>query len=245
MSSGARTTHLTYEAKKAKRLETVSKGKVDRRMRAVKRHSKHRTGPPSSGAFTIRKFPASDFRLFYDRGDLPIAIEHTGSGNKLMWKANIEMLDFHHYLPIFFEGLREKDHPYAFLAREGVTNMLEHGRAKVLPVIPQLIIPIKTALNTRDPEIICVVLHAIQLLVLSNDFAGQALVPYYRQILPILNLFASRNVNIGDSIYYGQRHRKNVGDLIWETLELLERHGGSDAYVNLKFLVPTYTSCML
>jgi hypothetical protein len=29
--------------------------------------------------------------------------------------------------------------------------MLDKGGAKVLPVIPQLIIPIKVALNTRDP----------------------------------------------------------------------------------------------
>ena len=37
--------------------------------------------------------------------------------------------------------------------------MLEKGGAKVLPVIPQLIIPIKTALNTRDPEIIGITLN--------------------------------------------------------------------------------------
>jgi len=39
--------------------------------------------------------------------------------------------------------------------------MLEKGGAKVLPVIPQLIIPIKTALNTRDPEIIAVTLKVL------------------------------------------------------------------------------------
>ena len=36
--------------------------------------------------------------------------------------------------------------------------MLEHGGTKILPVIPQLIIPIKTALNTRDPVVIIIVL---------------------------------------------------------------------------------------
>lgn len=29
------------------------------------------------------------------------------------------------------------------------------GGNRILPVIPQLIIPIKTALNTRDPAVIC------------------------------------------------------------------------------------------
>ena len=58
--------------------------------------------------------------------------------------------------------------------------MLEKGGAKVLPVIPQLIIPIKTALNTRDPEIISVTLKILQALVICSDTVGEALVPYYR-----------------------------------------------------------------
>ena len=55
-------------------------------------------------------------------------------------------LDFHHYLPIFFDGLRELEMPYAFLAEQGVYDMLSAGSNKVLPVIPQLIIPIKSEL---------------------------------------------------------------------------------------------------
>lgn len=58
--------------------------------------------------------------------------------------------------------------------------MLEKGGAKVLPVIPQLIIPIKTALNTRDLEIIQITLKVLQALVLCSDTIGEALVPYYR-----------------------------------------------------------------
>ena len=57
----------------------------------------------------------------------------------------IEKLDYHHYLPIFFDGLREKKDPYRFLAVQGVFDLLEHGGAKILPVIPQLILPIKGA----------------------------------------------------------------------------------------------------
>ena len=53
-------------------------------------------------------------------------------------------LDYHHYLPIFFEGIREKQDPYRFLSIQGVFDMLQKGGAKVLPVIPQLIIPIKS-----------------------------------------------------------------------------------------------------
>jgi hypothetical protein len=115
---------------------------------------------PRAGAVNCRRIPISEFRLFYDRGDLPVTIEH-GPQNKISWKVDRQQLDYHHYLPIFFEGIREKIDPYRFLAVQGVFDLLEVGGAKVLPVIPQLIIPIKTALNTRDPEIIAITLKIL------------------------------------------------------------------------------------
>ena len=62
-------------------------------------------------------------------------------------QVEIEKLDYHHYLPLFFDGLCETSHPYEFFARQGVHDMLEHGGSKILPVIPQLIIPIKSKYN--------------------------------------------------------------------------------------------------
>lgn len=62
-------------------------------------------------------------------------------------QVEIEKLDYHHYLPLFFDGLCETAHPYEFFARQGVHDMLEHGGKKILPVIPQLIIPIKSKLK--------------------------------------------------------------------------------------------------
>ena len=51
-------------------------------------------------------------------------------------------------------------------------------------------------------------------------------------------------MNIGDKIDYSQKLNKNLGDLIQETLELFEKHGGEDAYINIKYMIPTYESCM-
>lgn len=51
-------------------------------------------------------------------------------------------------------------------------------------------------------------------------------------------------MNIGDKIDYAQKLNKNLGDLIQETLELFEKHGGEDAYINIKYMIPTYESCM-
>ncbi len=142
--------------------------------------------------------PNTEFRRFYERGDLPLSVEHGGITNKIQWKVDILKLDFHHFLPIFFDGLREVEIPFDFLAEQGVYDMLDVGWHKVLPVIPQLIIPIKTALNTRAKVVIVKVLKILQRLVAcdaehGNAKIGQALVPYYRQILPILNLFSRMN----------------------------------------------------
>jgi len=200
--------------------------------------------PPKAGAFKVNPAAPSEFRRFYERGDLPIAVEHRAGSNKIQWKVEIEKLDYHHYLPIFFDGLKEVEEPYKFLAREGVSNLLDKGGSKILPVIPQLIIPIKNALNTKDPEVVCNMLHVLQKLVVSGEMIGEALVPYYRQILPVFNLFKGKNKNIGDNIDYGQRKRENIGELIVETLELFERHGGEDAFINIKYMIPTYESCL-
>ena len=104
---------------------------------------------PVAGAVRPRPVLTSEFRRFYDRGDLPIAIEH-GPQNKIFWKVDVMQLDYHHYLPIFFEGIREKQDPYRFLSVQGVFDMLEKGGAKVLPVIPQLIIPIKSKFSISN-----------------------------------------------------------------------------------------------
>ncbi|EFB15395.1 hypothetical protein PANDA_013269 [Ailuropoda melanoleuca] len=126
----------------------------------------------------------------------------------LSFEVEIEKLDYHHYLPLFFDGLCEMTFPYEFFARQGIHDMLEHGGSKILPVIPQLIIPIKKinafylvcslsyledALNLRNRQVICVTLKVLQHLVVSAEMVGEALVPYYRQILPILNIFKNMN----------------------------------------------------
>jgi hypothetical protein len=203
------------------------------------------SAPPKAGATARRAVKETEFRRFYERCDLPIQIFHGAVGGKIAWKVEIEKLDYHHYLPIFFDGLREKEDPYRFLAVQGTYDMLEKGGSKILPVVPQLIIPVKTALNTRDPELMCTMMKVLQQLVLSGEMIGEALVPYYRQILPIFNIYKSQNMNLGDKMEYGQRKRQNIGDLIAETLEVFEMHGGEDAFINIKYMIPTYESCVL
>lgn len=154
------------------------------------------------------------------------------------------MLDLHHYLPIFFEGLREVKEPYKFLAERSIDEILEKCPEKILPVLPQLIIPIKLALSTKIAEVVVVTIRKIQKLIKCGNSIAEALVPYYRQILPILNLFKNKRSNMGDQMDYGQYKGSDVCELIHQTLELMETHGGEDAYINIKYMVPTYESCI-
>ena len=86
----------------------------------------------------------------------------------MLMKTSVIFFSF--YLLI---GLREKEHPYSLLAEIGSMNMLENGGKNVVPVIPQLIIPLKNALNTRDPEVMNRTLMIIQKLVEADPFVGK------------------------------------------------------------------------
>ena len=62
--------------------------------------------------------------MYYDRGDLPVAVSFHGALRKLTWKMEPEHLDYHLHLPIFFEGLRETEEPYKFLATQGSEELI-------------------------------------------------------------------------------------------------------------------------
>lgn len=46
-----------------------------------------------------------------------------------------------------------------------------------------------------------------------------------------------RNKNLGDGIDYGQQQYDCLGELISDTLALLEQRGGEDAFINIKYMV--------
>ena len=56
----------------------------------------------------------------------------------------------------------------------------------------------------------------------------------------ILEIQLTNTVNIGDQIDYSQRKDANVGDLIQETLELLEQTGGE-----VRASLPSFTYSIL
>ena len=93
--------------------------------------------PLNFAAFVPRQNPPNtEFRRFYERGDLPVQVDHGGVSNRIQWKVDIEKLDFHHYLPIFFDGLREVEVPFNFLAEQ----VTQRGQFKLHILVAILIL---------------------------------------------------------------------------------------------------------
>jgi Parkin co-regulated protein. len=61
-------------------------------------------------------------------------------------------LSFDPLLITCFEGLVETLHPYNFIAKEAIKEMLTSPGAseKVIPILPRLIAPLRTALGHAD-----------------------------------------------------------------------------------------------
>lgn len=84
------------------------------------------------------------FRMYYQRGDLPITVEYLSGGVRIIWTVDLKNIDIGFYLPLFFDGLAETEHPYKIYARQGVKDLINFGRDKIYSIIPQLILPIKS-----------------------------------------------------------------------------------------------------
>ena len=98
-----------------------------------------------------------------------------------------------HLLPLFLHGLREPHEPHRTLARTGTFELLELGGAKVFPALPLLITPLKTALNTRDVDVVSVVLKVVQQLLVCDVRIGPALLSHCKQLLPTLAIYRSKH----------------------------------------------------
>jgi hypothetical protein len=139
---------------------------------------------------------------------------------------------------------------YLLLFRIGISDLVARASHKIDgETLAKLVVPLKRALYTNNPMIITRVLLVLQRLARSNDGAiGIALVPYFGQLLPRINIIRERNQS------RARRHRAScriVDDyeksvetdlvrLIDDTLIVLEQFGGQDAFINIKFSVPTY-----
>lgn len=154
--------------------------------------------PPAMASWPRDNPPNSELRYAYERGDLPVVITQKGVHNTLTFKVDPHTLDLNYYMPLFFSGIREEEQPYAFIAMEGVTQLIAVAGRKAAAIVPRLILPLRDALNTRRPGVINRALAVIKLLATCDVGDGgepqvaAALVPYFRQLLPVCNLIYNK-----------------------------------------------------
>lgn len=207
-------------------------------------------GPPTaprnlklnSGVFEATEFPATQFRFFFDRSDLPITLRQ-GVRLEFEWKMSIDKIDAGLWLPIFVDGIREKKEPYLFTAIHGAHSLIADGnKAQILSCIPQVVYLLKAALDTHDFATIMTTLKVIQALACCSRETGVKLVEFFPQLLPVLNRFKSHKRNVGDQMDFGQHSMDGrlVGETIEETLSVLHANGGRKAFAAIKSFVPTF-----
>lgn len=134
--------------------------------------------------------------------------------------------------------------------QKGSLNLIEQAAHKIdNETLSKLIIPLKRALYTHDEFVIRRVLSLIQKLARANESAiGILLVPYFKQLLPIFNILKERyerklNQHEQDCYVIDDYQTDESSDLlrlINQTLVVLEQSGGQDAFINIKYLIPTY-----
>lgn len=211
--------------------------------------------PPTEYATPRNNPPNTTLRRAFELGDLPCHInQNSGSKRTLTWDVPAEAIDFQLHLPVFFDGLREEEQPLPFLATQGITDMLAMAPGKVAEVVPSIVLSVRRALNTRRPDVMRRTIVALTQLALADTGAragpegpkiAPAMLPYFRQLLPVLNIFAQRFMSKKMGIDDEKRGERKVEDLIQELLRALEEHAGPDAYLNIRYMVPTYTSAKL
>ncbi|OQR82017.1 hypothetical protein THRCLA_11206 [Thraustotheca clavata] len=187
----------------------------------------------SSGRKAAKTKDKSEFRRYWDQEELPITVQNTPLGDRqIVWTANVESLDYLHFLPICISGLQETLEPYPTFAYKATMELLEAGMndSRVLRALPPIIPHIKSALGTRDKEVVHRILLILQQLAVCEG-VGEALAEYYRAILPLCNLLKDKHLGTGDS---------TTKELIQETLEILEAYGKDDAHYQIQHHVPAY-----
>ncbi|KAF1780183.1 Parkin co-regulated protein [Phytophthora cactorum] len=181
----------------------------------------------------------------YDSGSIPCRINHGSIRNSLQWtKDPNSELDFKlqvfytetfaycpalSYEPLLIkciEGFLETEHPFVFLARATFRELLklEDAREKTLPILAQVIVPLRGALMAKDDDTFLMGLEATRLL--SDLVEGE------------MNLYLSKLTQ--------QIHRKlltkQLRVQVEDTLAVLESNGGKEALAIIRSKIPTYVS---
>ena len=130
---------------------------------------------------------SSPFLRAFTSGRIPCRLVHGSVRNRLAWNTSIDDLDYNPVLVLLAEGLRETAHPLPFISRQGFAELLGNvnARPKVVPLVSQLINPIKLALSSSDDDVFEGALNALTQL---STVVGSELDKHLKTYLSIVSL---------------------------------------------------------
>ncbi|CEG46986.1 Uncharacterized conserved protein [Plasmopara halstedii] len=166
------------------------------------------------------------FSSSYDSGLIPCRINHGSIRNSLLWTTDPKTLSYDPLLITCIKGFLETEHPFVFLSRAAFCDLmvLENAYNKTVPILAQVIVPLREALMAKDDDTFLMALKATRLL--SNLVKSE------------MNMHLSKLTQ--------QIHRKllanNFRAEVGETLAVLESNGGKEALAIICSKIPTYTS---
>ena len=108
---------------------------ASRQRLSEQRFDKHKAANPFASKAVKHK---TGFASSFSAGGMPVRINHaSGVKQALTWSLPLEQLNYDPLLLTFFEGLCETEHPYVFVAREGIKDLLEAPGAtqKTVPLV--------------------------------------------------------------------------------------------------------------
>lgn len=179
----------------------------------------------------------------HGRSGFPMRVVY-GVDRPFRWLVPLESIDYERYMPVLTDGLRDRNKRLAGCAAQGLHDLLARDKSgdRVLAALPRVVFPLRRALDEGPRYWPAVVrgLRALRTLSAAGQDGrvGRALVPYYRQLLPPLGRYRQRRITATDGL--DENMTVDVADLCDDTLSLLQRNGGPCAYVNIKYVLPTY-----
>jgi hypothetical protein len=161
------------------------------------------------------------------------------------WTTPLGDVDVQAILPLLLEGLRDTSVDGRFVATQGAAELIAAAgpSGKLLRISAHVVEPLRLALATLDPPVVCAALQLLRQLLCSHRLSAAALRPHYRQLLPRLAPLVlrghERQLRDGSDDRAADR-QMNPSDLAAGVLVEMESRGGAGAGAEIKACVPSW-----
>merc|ERR1711977_545092 len=122
--------------------------------------------------------------------------------------------------------------------------MLHYGDDdSVAEAVPLLVPALRDALQTEDVQVSVIAIECLQTLLQVGKKSVKAMLPFFKNILPCLRRILLRRTWSKfdeDKLDDAKRGGKDLQCVVEDTLHILHRHGGKDAYKLIKSMIPMY-----